>query len=199
VAVYPFEVSKICKTDLLLTFPVNLDGKSHTCASRACLTKIFPILPPTLQRKKKKKTKRVRKIAVFRANPSFFLLSFYAFLFISSAFGSSLLHHTRRSLGNNFSSFDISVFFFFETFFFFVFCNNLCCKVMFFPVVFYVIEVFVGREYGGVVQWNTRRSLAEGSAGNSSLILVETRTYMKDPLDGFNRYNGGWNISNQHY
>ncbi|KAE8126164.1 hypothetical protein FH972_020908 [Carpinus fangiana] len=70
---------------------------------------------------------------------------------------------------------------------------------MFFPVVFDVIEVFVGREYGGVVQWNTRRSLAEGSAGNSSLILAETRTYRKDPLDGFNRYSGGWNISNQHY
>jgi hypothetical protein len=70
---------------------------------------------------------------------------------------------------------------------------------MFFPVVFYVIEVFVGREYGGVVQWNTRRSLVEENTGNSSLILVETRTYMKDPLDGFNRYSGGWNISNQHY
>ncbi|XP_059454188.1 uncharacterized protein LOC132184534 [Corylus avellana] len=94
----------------------------------------------------------------FRANPSFFLLSFSAFLFISSAFGNSLLHHTRRS-----------------------------------P------EVFVGREYGGVVQWDTRRSLAEGSAGNSSLILAETRTYRKDPLDNFKRYSGGWNISNQHY
>jgi hypothetical protein len=70
---------------------------------------------------------------------------------------------------------------------------------MFFPVIFYVIEVFVGREYGGVVQWNTRRSLAEENAGNSSLILAETRPYMKDPLDGFNRYSGGWNISNQHY
>jgi hypothetical protein len=66
-------------------------------------------------------------------------------------------------------------------------------------VIFDVTEVLVGREYGGVVQWNTRRSLEEGSAGNSSLILAEARTYRKDPLDGFNHYSGGWNISNQHY
>jgi len=63
-----------------------------------------------------------------------------------------------------------------------------------------VIDAFVKREYGGVVIWNTRRSVAEeSSTGNSSLILAEKRTYRKDPLDSFNRYPGGWNISNQHY
>jgi hypothetical protein len=34
---------------------------------------------------------------------------------------------------------------------------------------------------------------------NSSLILAQERTTRKDPLDHFNIYNGGWNISNQHY
>ncbi|CAN6449949.1 unnamed protein product [Victoria cruziana] len=34
---------------------------------------------------------------------------------------------------------------------------------------------------------------------NSSFILAANRTYRKDPLDGFKRYSGGWNISNVHY
>lgn len=64
----------------------------------------------------------------------------------------------------------------------------------------HIPDAFVEREYGGVVIWNTRRSVAEeNSTGNSSLILAEKRTYRKDPLDNFNRYPGGWNISNQHY
>ncbi|XP_030954701.1 uncharacterized protein LOC115977154 [Quercus lobata] len=64
----------------------------------------------------------------------------------------------------------------------------------------HIPDAFVKREYGGVVIWNTRRSVAEeSSTGNSSLILAEKRTYRKDPLDSFNRYPGGWNISNQHY
>ncbi|KAI5320745.1 PREDICTED: transmembrane [Prunus dulcis] len=54
-------------------------------------------------------------------------------------------------------------------------------------------------EYGGAVTWDTRRSLAEGTVQNSSLILAEKRTYRKDPLDGFKKYTGGWNISNDHY
>ncbi|KAG7945577.1 hypothetical protein I3843_15G159500 [Carya illinoinensis] len=60
-------------------------------------------------------------------------------------------------------------------------------------------EVFIEKEYTGAVQWSTRRSVAEVGAGNSSLILAETRTHRKDPLDGFKRYTGGWNISNGHY
>ncbi|XP_031104177.1 uncharacterized protein LOC116007599 [Ipomoea triloba] len=47
------------------------------------------------------------------------------------------------------------------------------------------------------------RVLAEGPNGepplNSSLILASKRTYRKDPLNHFERYTGGWNISNRHY
>ncbi|XP_040996494.1 uncharacterized protein LOC121242653 [Juglans microcarpa x Juglans regia] len=94
----------------------------------------------------------------FRSGPSFFLFSLCVFLYVSSAFGSSWVHHTLRSR-----------------------------------------EVFIEKEYAGAVQWSTRRSVAEEGAGNSSLILAETRTHRKDPLDGFKRYTGGWNISNEHY
>lgn len=34
---------------------------------------------------------------------------------------------------------------------------------------------------------------------NSSFILAADRTHRKDPLNGFKRYTGGWNISEQHY
>ena len=59
--------------------------------------------------------------------------------------------------------------------------------------------MFGGRENGGLVPWKTRRSLAEGSGDNSSLILAAKRTHRKDPSDGFSYYTGGWNISNGHY
>ncbi|KAM1938664.1 hypothetical protein ACFX13_026618 [Malus domestica] len=52
---------------------------------------------------------------------------------------------------------------------------------------------------GGSVVWETRRSLASGTAQNSSLLLAEERTRRRDPLDSFKKYNGGWNISNEHY
>ncbi|KAM0969274.1 hypothetical protein FF1_017562 [Malus domestica] len=51
----------------------------------------------------------------------------------------------------------------------------------------------------GSVVWETRRSLADGTAQNSSLLLAEDRTRRKDPLDSFKKYNGGWNITNKHY
>lgn len=88
-----------------------------------------------------------------------------------------------------------------ETLFFFFFSTICFIKVAFFLVcvVLDVIEVFIEKEYTGAVQWSTRRSVAEVGAGNSSLILAETRTHRKDPLDGFKRYTGGWNISNGHY
>lgn len=43
--------------------------------------------------------------------------------------------------------------------------------------------------------------MAEDAAANTttSLILAQHRTTRKDPLDHFNRYTGGWNISNRHY
>ncbi|XP_071702892.1 uncharacterized protein [Rutidosis leptorrhynchoides] len=34
---------------------------------------------------------------------------------------------------------------------------------------------------------------------NSSLVLAQRRTTRKDPLDGFKKYRGGWNISERHY
>ncbi|KAL5100828.1 hypothetical protein RYX36_005155 [Vicia faba] len=53
---------------------------------------------------------------------------------------------------------------------------------------------------GEVLPWKTRRSMAEGAVPpNASLILAQERTTRKDPLDHFNIYRGGWNISDQHY
>lgn len=34
---------------------------------------------------------------------------------------------------------------------------------------------------------------------NPLLVLAPERTYRKDPLDGFKRYTGGWNIRDRHY
>jgi hypothetical protein len=62
------------------------------------------------------------------------------------------------------------------------------------------VEVDGERNYNEVLPWKTRRSMAEDAVlPNSSLILAQERTTRKDPLDHFNIYNGGWNISNQHY
>lgn len=33
----------------------------------------------------------------------------------------------------------------------------------------------------------------------SSIVLAAQRTQRKDPLNGFKRYTGGWNISDHHY
>ncbi|EXB67224.1 hypothetical protein L484_025702 [Morus notabilis] len=48
-----------------------------------------------------------------------------------------------------------------------------------------------------------RRHLLEATKAepeqNSSLILAAESTHRKDPLDGFNYYKGGWNISERHY
>ncbi|KAA8525527.1 hypothetical protein F0562_007382 [Nyssa sinensis] len=60
------------------------------------------------------------------------------------------------------------------------------------------------RKYGFVGSLATKRVLVEVPGGNetvvkSSLVLAAKRTYRKDPLDGFERYTGGWNISERHY
>lgn len=34
---------------------------------------------------------------------------------------------------------------------------------------------------------------------SSSFILAQERTHRKDPLDNYNYYSGGWNISDKHY
>ncbi|CAI0415236.1 unnamed protein product, partial [Linum tenue] len=52
--------------------------------------------------------------------------------------------------------------------------------------------------------WRTVRSALEIPSSNdpvetSTLALAAERTYRKDPLDGFKRYDRGWNISDRHY
>ncbi|KAJ4827236.1 hypothetical protein Tsubulata_015198 [Turnera subulata] len=62
-----------------------------------------------------------------------------------------------------------------------------------------------GGEYEVDLLWGTRRSAVEGPIAepvenaNSPLVLAPRRTYRKDPLNGFKKYTGGWNISNHHY
>ncbi|XP_057959879.1 uncharacterized protein LOC131152180 [Malania oleifera] len=51
--------------------------------------------------------------------------------------------------------------------------------------------------------WGTKRSLVEGPSGepveSSYFVLAAERTYRRDPLNGFKKYTGGWNISERHY
>lgn len=62
----------------------------------------------------------------------------------------------------------------------------------------HIPEVDVGRENGGLVGFNERRSVVE-NVNNSSMILAEKRATRKDPTNDFKYYTGGWNISNGHY
>ncbi|XP_027921708.1 uncharacterized protein LOC114179536 [Vigna unguiculata] len=51
-----------------------------------------------------------------------------------------------------------------------------------------------------VPPWTARRSMAEGASfRNVTLVLAKERTRRQDWFNGFNLYNGGWNISNAHY
>ncbi|CAK9159019.1 unnamed protein product [Ilex paraguariensis] len=50
-----------------------------------------------------------------------------------------------------------------------------------------------------MVEWNSRRFVAETSNKSSYLILAANRTHRRDPSDGFKYYNGGWDIANPHY
>ncbi|GAB2261770.1 hypothetical protein Droror1_Dr00002767 [Drosera rotundifolia] len=63
-----------------------------------------------------------------------------------------------------------------------------------------------GRNHEGLVGsvGSTRSMVAEGHsvgdvAVNSSLVLAAKRTHRRDPLNGFEFYNDGWNISDRHY
>ncbi|EAZ24962.1 hypothetical protein OsJ_08742 [Oryza sativa Japonica Group] len=61
-------------------------------------------------------------------------------------------------------------------------------------------KALVPDRYGFVA----RRSIAEAPVDvnvttNSSFVLAQERTYRKDPLNGFRKYTGGWNISEVHY
>lgn len=61
-----------------------------------------------------------------------------------------------------------------------------------------------GVNYDLLNSWGSKRLLVEESSdepalNSSFLILASRRTHRKDPLDGFKRYTGGWNISEKHY
>ncbi|KAE9458505.1 hypothetical protein C3L33_09592, partial [Rhododendron williamsianum] len=61
--------------------------------------------------------------------------------------------------------------------------------------------------HDGVVYLGTKRFLAEGPGGDESdsplnssyLVLAAKRTYRRDPLNGFKKYTGGYNITERHY
>lgn len=50
-----------------------------------------------------------------------------------------------------------------------------------------------------------RTSVVEGPSvdfepvENPELVLAAQRTNRKDPLNGFKKYTGGWNLKDQHY
>lgn len=55
---------------------------------------------------------------------------------------------------------------------------------------------------GMLFSWGRiERFLAESDEPpvNSTLVLAAKRTQRKDPLNNFEKYRGGWNISEQHY
>nr|XP_004288761.2 PREDICTED: uncharacterized protein LOC101307834 [Fragaria vesca subsp. vesca] len=61
---------------------------------------------------------------------------------------------------------------------------------------------------GGIITWGRRRSLEEGDGDGGDdgdqgdeevLLLAKKRTQRRDPLDHWKKYNGGWNITNEHY
>lgn len=72
---------------------------------------------------------------------------------------------------------------------------------------FILDEYREGRNEDDVVMFSrgTKRIFAEGPniaeppVLTSSLILAPKRTYRKDPLNGFKKYTGGWNINDRHY
>ncbi|CAI9759684.1 unnamed protein product [Fraxinus pennsylvanica] len=61
---------------------------------------------------------------------------------------------------------------------------------------------FGEKNNGMVFSWGRiERFLAESDERpvNSTLVLAAKRTYRKDPLNNFEKYRGGWNISQPHY
>ncbi|KAL6974024.1 hypothetical protein U1Q18_028207 [Sarracenia purpurea var. burkii] len=61
------------------------------------------------------------------------------------------------------------------------------------------LELADERISSGMVEWNTRRFLDEASNESTTLILAANRTHRRDPINGFKYYEGGWNITSQHY
>nr|XP_043606201.1 uncharacterized protein LOC122578328 [Erigeron canadensis] len=56
-----------------------------------------------------------------------------------------------------------------------------------------------GVKYELMESLGAKRLLVEEDVLNSSLVLAQKRTTRRDPLDGFKKYRGGWNISERHY
>lgn len=82
--------------------------------------------------------------------------------------------------------------------------------MLFSPFISYVKIMFLTiglntyeNDHGVDPRPSMRRHLLEATKAepeqNSSLILAAESTHRKDPLDGFNYYKGGWNISERHY
>ncbi|KAF5197150.1 Envelope glycoprotein b, partial [Thalictrum thalictroides] len=95
-----------------------------------------------------------------------------------------------------------TVFLVFSTFFFCSTTSREVVTTQYHPFQFKPIQGL----FGGEEDWiaGQRRFIAEGSrtdesVNNSSLILAAERTKRRDPLNDFNRYTGGWNISERHY
>lgn len=84
--------------------------------------------------------------------------------------------------------------------FLYVFLLFYCVLSLWYFVFGGIGAVGRGEFVSAVELWKaTGRNLVESTVDNSSLILAETRTQRKDPLNNFQRYTGGWNIKNKHY
>lgn len=139
----------------------------------------------------------------FRSNPlKIFLLFVSFFFFISLTSGSPDLLHVIRTTGTHVWNapfiFLFPILFLDENAVTFVFIEEMGCFNL---VGCAAVEVAGEREHvgiNGVVTWplDTRRFLEENT---TVLLLAQQRTSRRDPLNGFNRYTGGWNISNKHY
>lgn len=47
---------------------------------------------------------------------------------------------------------------------------------------------------------SVREKMENARLGNGThIVLAEKQTRRRDPLDSFNYYTGGWNITNKHY
>ncbi|XP_047327881.1 uncharacterized protein LOC124931460 [Impatiens glandulifera] len=72
---------------------------------------------------------------------------------------------------------------------------------------FYTGDDFEVNIDNGFANWGAKRVLlaeagepsGEDALNSTYLILAAKRTHRKDPLDGFKKYTGGWNISEKHY
>ncbi|KAK9080001.1 hypothetical protein SSX86_001676 [Deinandra increscens subsp. villosa] len=68
------------------------------------------------------------------------------------------------------------------------------------PLLFILCNGEPSSSSGAEYELVGKRLLAEEELDvNSSLVLAQKRTTRKDPLDGFKKYRGGWNISERHY